>query len=130
MIISTNSPVVLISPSSLRCFTIKSLIREAHRSSPYLRYDLRQFLFIVSVHYVVRGKRIILVHPHIQRCIMHIGKSPLAVIQLITRKLQYPAAHHRSRRSATALAHPRSDRRCFAPETSYTKETPAAFLLL
>ena len=47
--------------------------------------DFLQFFFVVSVHHVVRRKRLASVHSHIERRVFHIRKSAFRDVDLITR---------------------------------------------
>ena len=46
-------------------------------------YNTVKFSLAVAVYYVPCRKVVSLIHPHIQRCVRHIRKSPLRRIQLI-----------------------------------------------
>ena len=44
--------------------------------------DIRKLLPAVTVHHIACCEGVALVHPHIQRRVLHVGKSSLAVVQL------------------------------------------------
>jgi hypothetical protein len=47
-----------------------------------LKQNATQLLVAPGVYHIISGERGGGVHPHVQRCVMHIGKSTGRVIQL------------------------------------------------
>ena len=87
LIISTSWPVEVIGSFFSGLYN-----KGRDTRSPFFfsirRNDPRQLFLIIPVYHVVSRKPIFLIHPHIQRSVVHIGKSPLRIVQLKRRNSQ------------------------------------------
>ena len=87
LIISTSLPVVSMGADS-RCRTMNWAMRDAHFSSPYARKIKASSLWghVLIIAFAVRLAG--LVHAHVQRRIVLIGKPALGIVQLPGRNAQ------------------------------------------